>query len=47
MAQGKQQLNLKEIHVIGSEIINAADGRTTDDGWTEPTTDEFRFHELY
>ena len=29
--------NLKEIHAIGSEIIDATDGRRTDGG----TTDEF------
>ncbi len=38
MVQGKLQLNLKEIHAIGSEIIYATDGRRT--------ADEFRFHEL-
>ncbi len=37
MAQGKPQINLNEIHAIASEIIDATDGRTTD---------EFRFHEL-
>ena len=28
MAQGKQQLKFEEIHAIGSEIIDAIDGRT-------------------
>ena len=27
MVQGKQQLNLKEIHAIGSETIDSLDGR--------------------
>ena len=31
MAQGKQQPNLKEIRAIGSEIIDATDGRTMDE----------------
>ncbi len=32
MAQGKPQLKFEEIHAITSEIIDATDGRTTDDG---------------
>ncbi len=30
MAQGKPQLNMKEIHTITSEIIDTTDGRRTD-----------------
>ncbi len=30
MVQGKPQLNLKEIHAITSEIIDATEGRTDD-----------------
>ncbi len=37
MAQGKPQQKFEWIHAITSEIIDATDGRTTD---------EFRFHEL-
>ena len=47
MAQGKPQLNLKEIDAISSEIIDAIDG-WTDNGrrMDGRTTDEWRFHEL-
>ena len=38
MAQGKQQISVKEIHVIGPEIIDATYGQRT--------TEKFRFHEL-
>ncbi len=31
MAQGNQEINLKEIHDIGSEIIDATDVRRTTD----------------
>ncbi len=37
MAQESNNHNLKHIHAITSEIIDATDGRTTD---------EFRFQEL-
>ncbi len=30
MAQGSKNQNLKEIHAIGSEIIDVTDGRRTD-----------------
>ncbi len=32
MARGSNNQHLKGIHAIGSEIIDATDGRTTDDG---------------
>ncbi len=45
--RGSHNCNLKAIHAVTSEIIDATDGQT--DGRTDHgrrTTNEFRFHEL-
>ncbi len=44
MAQEKPQLNLKVIHAITSEIIDATDGRT--DGQTNGRRTKVPYHEL-